>query len=531
MASLAVFLYPQQVGIARLKSPGAAPGFSTPQWRVTDNVQQLLDEPVLLASLIREMAGDEEPYDVYLNVWPGAYSTVMFSHDKKGEGDVNRLRQSELETVFRGEHTRLYTHDLMLNQGKPSADNTVRRIIFALPKTRVDLLGATFAAQKMKLQRIAPMDAAAAEAALQFWAPKDDSISVCMLLDEACTSVCFLRGGVLHALRTIPNGFNSVLATYMHITGQDHDTSMDMIRQNGVNVEDEMLTTPAIQDDVMRTLNRLAGEAVKTLHNTFGDEAVMDRVLLCGNFVSTVGLVDYLNTMLNMECTVAGPDTLSPEAKSAIALDENDLAQLFPLAATAAKGTDLMSELKKNKADKRNSIILCSAMAAAVAALMVITPIQKHSIRSQCDKANQLLDQPEYATVQTLVDNKTALARQKNNLTAAIEALPHGGTNAAGIVTDLNKLTAKYGTVSGVRVDYNAKTIAMSFSTLNYDSFAYWQKAVVEGGRFSFLEPPTFSGNGLIFTVEANLTATDFEEAEAAAQSAPDTAETAEGMQ
>lgn len=82
MASLAVFLYPQQVGIARLKSPGAAPGFSTPQWRVTDNVQQLLDEPVLLASLIREMAGDEEPYDVYLNVWPGAYSTVMFSHDK-----------------------------------------------------------------------------------------------------------------------------------------------------------------------------------------------------------------------------------------------------------------------------------------------------------------------------------------------------------------------------------------------------------------------------------------------------------------
>ena len=80
-------------------------------------------------------------------------------------------------------------------------------------------------------------------------------------------------------------------------------------------------------------------------------------------------------------------------------------------------------------------------------------------------------------------------------------------------------------------MDYNAKTIAMSFSTLNYDSFAYWQKAVVEDGRFSFLEPPTFSGNGLIFTVEANLTATDFEEAEAAAQSASDTAETAEGME
>ena len=44
----------------------------------------------------------------------------------------------------------------------------------------------------------------------------------------------------------------------------------------------------------------------------------------------------------------------------------------------------------------------------------------------------------------------------------------------------------------------------------------YWQKEIVEDGRFSFLGPPGFSGNGLIYTVEANLTATDFEATEEA---------------
>lgn len=521
MASLAVFLYPGQVGIARVKSPGFSPSFSSLQWRVADNVQQLLEEPVLLASLVREMVGDENKYDIYLNVWPGAYNAVMFSHDKKSRGDVSRLRQSELETVFRGDYGKYYTHDLLLNKGKPSADNKIRRIIFAIPKERVHLMTASFAAQKMTLKRIAPMDVAAADAAARFWAPKDQSISVCMMLDEACTSVCFIRDGVLHALRTIPNGFNTVLATYMHITGQDHDTSLNLIRENGVNVENEMLSTPAIQDDVMRTLNRLAGEAVKTLHNTFGDEAVMDHVLLCGNFVSTVGLVDYLNTILNTECVVAGADTLSPAAKSAIVLDEGDLEQMFPLATTAAKSADLMSELKKAKSDKTTSLLVCAALAVVTVGLIAVTPIEKKALQSQKEAAQALLQQPEYAAVEELINTKTDLARYKSNLTDAIAALPHGATNTAGIIGDLTKITGEYGTVSSISTDYSAKVIRLSFTTLNYDFFVYWQKAVTEDGRFSFLEPPTFDGNGLIYTVNANLTATDFDQtanADAAAE-------------
>lgn len=512
MASLAVFLYPGQVGIARVKSPGFKPSFAAPQWRVTDNVQQLLDEPVLLASLVREMVGDENKYDIYLNVWPGAYSAVMFSHDKKRRGDVSRLRQSELETVFRGEYAKLYTHDLLLNQGKPSADGKIRRIIFAIPMERVQLLRESFAAQKMKLQRIAPMDVAVAEAALHFWAPRDKSISVCMVLDEACTSVSFIRGGVIHAVRTIPNGFNSVLATYMHITGQDHDTSIQMIRENGVNVANEKLATPAIQDDVMRALNRLAGEAVKTLHNTFGNDAVMDRVLLCGNFVPTVGLVKYLNTMLNTECVVADADTLSAAVKSAIVLDEADLAPMFPLAATTAKGTDLMSEMKKNKSDKTNTLVLSTILAVAAAGLMVITPMEKKNLQRQLDTAEALLQQPEYVAVEELLDARSDISRQKNNLQTAIDNLPHGGTNTAGIIGDLTALTGEYGTVSSISTDYTGKSINLSFTTLNYDAFVYWQTEVTADGRFEFKQPPTFSGNGMIYTVNASLTATDFDQ-------------------
>ena len=514
MASLAVFLFPEKVGIARVKSPGLKPSYSSVQWRLADNVSQLLSEPLLLAGLVREMVGDENKYDIYLNVHPGAYNSVMFSYDKKGKGDIKRLRQSELETVFHGEFSKLYTYDLVMSKGKAGVDGKCRRVILTFPKERLHLMNASFKEQKMKLQRIAPMDVVAAESIMHYWDPKGTDIHVAMVLDEGCTSIVFMRGGVLHAIRTIPNGFGSVLATYEHVTGQDHDTCLDMLRNNGVNVADERFDMPAIQDDVMRMLNRITGETVKTLHTTFGPEAVIDKILLCGNFVSTVGLVEYINTMLNIECIVAGADTLKSGAKDAIVLDGDDLDSMFFVGATTAKGADLMAEMKKNKSDKITNGIVCTLLTIVVGGMMAVTPYQMYQLQQERDVLAHLLDQPEYANVSSLVDQRNELNRHKNLLAEAIANLPHGATNTAGLVKDLVKTTSDYGTVLEISTDYGAKTIHITFSTLNYDSFVYWQKEITEGERFSFLAPPAFSGNGLIYTVEADMTATDFEPVE-----------------
>lgn len=518
MAKLAVFLFPEKVGIARVKTPGAKPSYSSVQWRITDNVPQLLSEPLLLAGLIREMVGDEEKYDIYLNVWPGAYNAVMFSYDKKGRSDVNRLRQSELETVFHGELHKMYTMDLPLCKGKAGLDGKCRRIIFTIQKECVHLLKASLKEQKMTLKRIAPMDVTAAESILKFWNPKDEEIHVAMVLDEGCTSICFIKDGMLHAIRTIPNGFGSVLSTYEHVTGLDHDTCLDMIRTNGVNVADEGFDMPAIQDDVMRMLNRITGETVKTLHNTFGDEAVIGKILLCGNFVSTVGLVEYLNTMLNIECIVAGAETISAEAKNAIVLEEKDLEDLFILAATTAKGSDLMYEMKKAKSDKITGVAVCAAATVLAAGMMSLTPIQMAKLQQERDVLAHLLDQPEYATVSQLLDERNAANRHKAALEEAIANLPHGESNTAGIIKDLHKVTSEYGNVLSINSEYGSKSITLTMITSTYDSFIYWQKEITESGRFSFVTPPEFSGTGLVFSVKAVLTATDFEAADVSAE-------------
>lgn len=510
MATLAVFLSSEKVGIARVKTPGAKPSYSSVQWRIVDNVPQLLAEPLMLASLVRELIGDENKYDIYLNVWPGAYNAVMFSYDKKGRGDLNRLRQAELETVFRGELNKLYSYDLILAKGNPAVDGKCHRIIYTVQKERIQLLKESFRAQKMNLQRVAPMDVTAAETVLKYWAPKDKTINVCMVLDEGCTSIFFMKEGILHAMRTIPNGFGSVLATYETVAGLDHDACLEMIKANGVHVT-EGFDMPAIQDDVLRLLNRLTGETVKTLHNTFGDEAVIDQVLLCGNFARTVGLVEYLNTMLDIDCVIAGADTLKPETKSAIVLNEADLEALFPVASTAAKGSDLMFEMKKNRSDKIQSTVVCTGMTLLVAGLMAITPILKAQLQKQRDAASNLINQPDYVAVRELFDQRDSLIRHKNNLVQAIEELPHGATRTADIVNDLVTITSRYGTVVELSTDYATETINLVFTTLNYESFVYWQKDIADSGTFSFLTPPSYTGNGLTFSVEASLTTTDFE--------------------
>ena len=510
MATLAVFLSPERVGIARVKTPGAKPSYSSVQWRPVENVPQLLEEPALLTALVREMVADEEKYDIYLNLWPAAYKAVMFSYDKRRKSDLVRLRQAELETVFRGELNKLYTFDLPLSKGKPSADGKSHNIIFTIPRQTVVLLTESFRAHKMKLKRIAPMDVAAAEAALKYWAPRDKDIHVSMVLDESCTSISFLSDGAIHAIRTIPNGFGSILSSYETITGLDRDACVELIRSNGVKVPTELFDMPAIQDDVLRMLNRITGETVRTLHNTFGDDAVIGKILLCGNFVSTVGLVDYLNSMLDTECEVISADTLSAETKNDIVLNENDLDALIPLASTASPGSDLMAEMKKIQGDKVKSIALCTGVALVAAGLMAITPIQMSRLQKEAAAYDALLNQPAYLEIRGLFDERAEISRNKAALEQAIEELPHGGTNTAGIIEDLYELTSEYGSVLSLKTDYGTQIINIGFTTLNYDSFIYWQKEISEGGRFTFKTPPTFEGNGLMYTVTATMTATDF---------------------
>ena len=510
MATLAVFLYPEKVGIARVKTPGAKPSYSSVQWRPVENGAKALEEPALFTALIREMVADEEKYDIYLNVWPGVYKAVMFSYDKRRKSDLVRLRQAELETVFRGELGKLYTYDLILNKGKPSVDGKSHNIIFTIPREMVIMLAESFKAGKMKLKRIAPMDVAAAEAALKYWAPKDNGIHVSMVLDEGCTSISFLRDGLIQAIRTIPNGFGSILDSYQMITGLDRDACIELIRSNGVTVPTEIFDMPAIQDDVLRMLNRITGETVKTLHNTFGDDAVIDQIMLCGNFVSTTGLVEYLNSMLDTQCVVVSADTLSAETKNDIVLNENDLDAMIPVAATTAQGADLMFEMKKKQGDMLKSIALCAGVGLLAASLMAMTPIQMSQLKKEAASYDALLNQPEYLEVRALFDERSEIARYNSALQEAIAGLPHGATDTAGIIEDLYKLTSEYGSVLEFSSDYGTKTIEIGFTTLNYDSFIYWQKEVSESGRFSFQEPPVFEGNGLMYTVKAVMTATDF---------------------
>jgi hypothetical protein len=170
-----------------------------------------------------------------------------------------------------------------------------------------------------------------------------------------------------------------------------------------------------------------------------------------------------------------------------------------------------MFEKKKNMSDKVRNGVLCGAVAVVVCGVMAVTPIQKYQIQKQWYESANLLDQPEYVAVKELVEVRDNLSRQKNNLIAAIEALPHGGTDTAEFITELTEITTKYGNVQSIGVDYSGKTISISFLTGTYDSYVYWQKEITETGIYSFITPPEFAGSGMLFTVDAALTSTAFE--------------------
>ena len=510
MASLAIFLCPDRVGVVRLNAPGNKPSYATPIWRDVEDMQQLLSEPMMLASLIRETVGDENAYDVYMNLYPGVYSEIVFAHDKRKPKELERLRQSELETVFHGEYSSLYTYDLLLDKGKPSFNGKSRRLIFTITRQWVDLVVEAMSAQKLKLERLAPMDAVAAESAMRYWAPNNNSISLVMTLDEACTSIAFIRGGSIMAMRTMPGGFGSVLQLYQDVTGFSAEDCRRMILTNGVHVSPDEPSYVTIQDEVLRAVNRLAVDVAKTLHATFGDGARLDNVLLCGGFARTAGLKEYFDTALETDCAIAGTDTISAGAQQAICLQSSDLEQLFPLAATASVGADLLAEVKKARKERKQNITLCVLVSLLCVAMMAVNPVMKLLLNMEQKDLRETMSRPEYAAVQELYNEKMDLQRYKNSLTNAVENLPHGQSKVAEMAIELLDLTGQYGSVRTLTIDYGTESIKMQFSTQNYDSYVYWQQAVSEGGRFSFKQPPTFAGNGLVYTVDAVMTAADF---------------------
>ena len=514
MASLAVFLYANRVGVARVKAPGAKPGYSPARWTPVEDAKKLLDEPILFASLLRELIGDENAYDLYISVWPEIYSTIMFSHGKNKGSNVARLRQSELETVFHGEQNNYYTTDLMLDKGRYSFGDRSRRLIFAVTKARVNMLCETLKAQKMKVKRIAPMDAAVAEAALAHWAPDPKTINAVIVLEEGCTSFSFLKNGTIQTMRTLPDGFGGVMEDYRAISGMGDDSCRQLIMTKGLNHTDEDFPFIELQDRVLVACNRIVADFARTLHTVFGEDAVVSKVLLCGTFARTEGLAEHFAENMATECVIAGTDTLKAGSAAAIALESESLESLFPYATVTAAGADLMGEKKKTESDKQSSLVAAVLILLVAAGVMAVTPITMNGLKKERDAGAALLATPEYVAVQELLDQKDALQREKNNLENAIANLPHGATKSADFAGALLKLTEEYGAVSDITIDYNTQSIKLVFTTTSYNLFVGWQEEVALDGRFTMMSPPTFNGNGVYSTVNAILTTADFAEAE-----------------
>lgn len=522
MASLAVFLYANRVGVARVKAPGAKPGYSPARWTPVEDTKKLLDEPILFAAALRELIGDENKYDLYLSVWPELYNTIMFSHAKNSASNVARLRHSELETVFHGDVDSLYTTDLMLDKGKYSFGDRSRRLIFVTPKNRIDLLCETLKAQKLSVRRIAPMDVGAAETALAHWTPDPKTINAVIMLEDGCTTFSFLKNGTVQSMRTLPDGFGGVMEDYRAISGMGDDSCRQLIMTKGLSHGDDDFPFVELQDRVLVALNRIAADFVRTLHTVFGEDAVAEKALLCGTFARTEGLAEHFAENMGVECVIAGTDTLKAGSAAAIALESESLEALFPFATATGHGADLMAQKTKTQNDKLSSIVAAALIVLVAIGVMLIPSISLNNLRAQQEEGAALLATPEYVAVQELLDQKDALVREKNNLENAIAALPHGATKSAEFTNAILQLTEEYGAVSDITVDYNTKSIKLVFTTTSYNLFVGWQEELALDGRFSMMSPPTFNGNGVYYTVNAILTTADFEEAAVEVESEPE---------
>jgi len=515
LKTLSVIVYPDRLCIASTKSAGKKPRYAQPQWIPVESGKQLIQEPMKLAALIRENVGEKEKYDVCLTLWPEAYSTVMFSNSKIGKRDLKRQRLSELETVFHGDAESVYATDFLLDGGKYSFEGKARRNIYAMQRRDADLMREAFKAQKLKIHSIAPMDNVFVQSVMNFCKLDKNEITAVLMLDDACTELALIHKGRIQMVRPIPLGGSAVLAAYRaDMPEKTNEELRQLIVEQSMSDDDKLFAKyPVLRDKMLALANRIVNEILKNVRMIYGEDKDVAKLLICGNFANTAGLAEHFTNHMNLPA-VAIKSMLAPGAAANICLREEDLDLYFPFAASAAPQNDLLSQWRQMVKDRRRGIVASILLVLVAGVLACGEPYLMHQLKTGRDAAAVVIEQPEYVAVRDLMDERTAINKQQAALEEAIANLPHGATNTAGIIKDLYDLSAKFGQVSSMSVDYSGKVASLTMMTDSYDTFVKWQQTVTADGRFSFVTPPSFNGDSGRFDIEAIISATDFEEPE-----------------
>lgn len=513
MKTLSVIVYPDRLCIASTKSAGKKPRYAQPQWIPVESGKQLVQEPMKLAALIRETVGEKEKYDVCLTLWPEAYSTVMFSNSKLGKRDLKRQRLSELETVFRGDAESVYATDFMLDGGKYSFEGKARRNIYAMQRRDADLMREAFKAQKLKIHSIAPMDNVFVQSVMNFCKLDKNEITAVLMLDDACTQLALIHKGRIQMIRPIPLGGSAVLAAYRaDMPEKSNDELRQLIVEQSMSDDDKLFAKyPVLRDKMLALANRIANEILKNVRMIYGEDKDVGKLLICGNFANTVGLAAHFTDSMKMP-VVALKRVLAPNAAANICLREEDLELYFPFASAAAPQNDLLAQWREIVKNRRQNIVASILLVLVAAGLAGVQPYLMKELKAQREAAAVVIEQPEYVAVRELMDERSEVKKQQTALEESIANLPHGATNTAGIIKDLYDLSTQFGQVSSMAVDYSGKVVQMAFATDSYDTFVKWQHKLTEDGRFSFVNPPSFSGDTGRYSISAVISATDFEE-------------------
>ncbi len=514
MTHIAVMLYPDRIGIARVGAIGKKPSYAPPMWLGDIDVLKLVEEPARLAALIRQEIGDDEVVSVYLRIWPALCNNVLFSHAKHKAKEIDRLRFSELETVFHGRHDEQYVTDYPIDNGRYSFAGKSRHVLFTAQRRTVDSLRQAFEAKKLKLSAIVPMSIAFVESAMRYCEMAEGTTAL-VLFDDACTSIALVRKKSVCLLRTLAPGAQSLLENFCDITGLTAAQCRRIICAPESSELDKLLDkAPMLKDAIYGTCNRLCTELEKAVKSIDADNPQIDKIIIGGSLVGNEKLAAYIGASLATEC-VNVERAMSEKSASELCIREEDVTAVFTLGAATFTSCDLLSEWRKKQTDKKQQIIMSAALVVIAGVLMAITPYQLSRLKQEKEAAEAILNQPEYLSVLNLLDDRTEANRDKAALVKAIEDLPYNTSKVVSMVEEVTYVTEKYGRLSEMSVSRNNKKISFTFTTESFDTYLEWQAELEKSGRFSFISVPTFASAGSSYVVHAEVTSPDFELKEA----------------
>ncbi|MBW7571553.1 type IV pilus biogenesis protein PilM [Caproiciproducens faecalis] len=405
--------------------------------------------------------------------------------------DLLKLAELEAETVLQDGVDEYMIQNYEYNRVNPMTGKLTSSL-FAVKTKLLGEIRKNFSKYGLHVIKIVPPISGLLHAGKKIPAERNQTIAL-LDFDYTKTRLVLFQNGMPVFQRTFETVFDDIVEIIMRNRSVSFADAVRSVTAYGFTVENDETAAQQISD----LLDACVSEAIRNIRMVLSSERLeLNRLILCGG-LSIVPKFDEFCAKLELDipienvasCSVPQP-ALNAAAKRAGFQPSAFYSEAGLLSAKKSEDIDFLLLVKAISSTHAANVAVLVLITLLAVGVMALEPIVYLSALKQQAQDNSSLNGSKYEAVKDLLQEQSELEQRLSKLKNDQKLLPSGKSNAKEMTGQLiSQITAKAKSVDSCDLDNMTGTVALTFTTANYNGYLTIKNQVESNGYFSIAVP------------------------------------------